>query len=77
MEGSQIAHCIASALVQDLSASTPPDPFYVRPAWALSQGFKSRMVKAVVAIAKGKGVHREVGSEGSWRQISGLRNTNF
>lgn len=51
--------------------------FTVRPAWALSLGFKSRMVKAVVAIAQGKGVHREVESEGSRRQISGLRNTNF
>ncbi|NRF93588.1 hypothetical protein HQN89_21820 [Paenibacillus frigoriresistens] len=49
----------------------------MRPAWALSLGFKSRMVKAVVAIAQDKGVDREVESEGSWRQISGLRNTNL
>jgi hypothetical protein len=51
--------------------------FVVRPAWALSLGFKSRMAKAVVTIAQDKGVDREVESEGSQRQISGLRNTNF
>ncbi|AWI11126.1 hypothetical protein CQJ30_02345 [Caldibacillus thermoamylovorans] len=28
-------------------------------------------------LAKSKGVHREVESEGSWRQNSGLRNTNI
>ncbi|MCE5331621.1 MAG: hypothetical protein LLF95_05705 [Bacteroidales bacterium] len=28
-------------------------------------------------LAKGKGVHREVESEGSRRQISGRRNTNI
>jgi len=27
-------------------------------------------------LAKGKGVHREVEPEGSWRQISALRDTN-
>jgi len=27
-------------------------------------------------LAKSKGVHREVESEGSWRQISGPRDTN-
>jgi hypothetical protein len=51
--------------------------FWVRPAWARSIGFKSRMVKAVVAIAQGKGVRREAESEGSRRQIAGPRNTNF
>jgi hypothetical protein len=28
-------------------------------------------------LAKGKGVHREVEFEGSWRQNSDLRNTNI
>jgi hypothetical protein len=28
-------------------------------------------------LAKSKGVHREVESEGSWRQSSDLRNTNI
>ena len=28
-------------------------------------------------LAKSKGVHREVESEGSWRQSSGPRNTNI
>ena len=28
-------------------------------------------------LAKSKGVHREVESEGSWRQTSGPRNTNI
>jgi hypothetical protein len=28
-------------------------------------------------LAKSKGVHREVESEGSWRQSSGRRNTNI
>jgi len=52
------------------------NPFFgVRPAWALSLGCKSRMV--VVAIAQGKGVYREMESEGGRRQIFDLRNKNL
>ena len=49
----------------------------VRPAWVQSNGCKSRVrVDSVKHIAKDKGVHREVESEGSWRQTSGLTNRN-
>jgi hypothetical protein len=41
----------------------PESAFLVRPVWALSLGFKSRMAKVVVAIAYGKGVHCEVESK--------------
>ena len=50
----------------------------VRSAWALSNGCKSRVSpNSGNRIAQGKGVHREVGSEGSRRQTSGLTNRNF
>lgn len=49
----------------------------VRPAWANSNGCKSRMrPDSGKHIADGKGVHREVESEGSPRQNSGLTNRN-
>lgn len=52
-------------------------PFCVRPAWAQSNGCKSRMrVSSAKHIANGKGVHRKVESEGSRRQTSGLTNRN-
>ena len=34
-------------------------------------------MKAAVAVAEGKGVHREVESEGSPRQTSGPKNMNL
>jgi len=40
----------------------------VRLAWAINIGCKFRTRLAVGSVAKGKGVHREVGSEGSRRQ---------
>jgi hypothetical protein len=41
--------------------------FYVRPAWAQSQGLKSLVCPSSGKdIAKGKGVVREGESEGSW-----------
>jgi hypothetical protein len=49
----------------------------VRPAWMQSNGCKSRVrVDSAKHIAKGKDVHREVESEGSRRQTSGLTNRN-
>ncbi len=49
----------------------------VRPAWVQSNGCKSRVqVDSAEHIAEGKGVHREVESEGSRRQTSGLTNRN-
>ena len=51
--------------------------FCVRPAGARSNGCKSRIrPSSGKDIAKTKGVHREVESEGRWRQISGLTNRN-
>ena len=50
---------------------------FVRPAWAQSNGCKSRVrVDSAKHIAKGKGVHREVESKGNWRRTSGLTNRN-
>ena len=50
----------------------------MRSAWAQSNGCKSRVrVDSAKHIAKGKGVHREVESEGSRRQTSGLTNRNY
>ena len=46
--------------------------FFVCPAWANSNGFKSRTRPSNgKRIAKDKGVHCEMESEGSPRQISG------
>ena len=51
--------------------------FFVRPAWANSNECKSRMrPDSGKHIADGKGVHREVESEGSLKQNSGLTNRN-
>ena len=51
--------------------------FLVRPAWAQSNGCKSRVrVDSAKHIAKGKGVHREMESEGNRRRTSGLTNRN-
>ena len=45
---------------------------------ALSNGCKSRVSpNSGNYIAKGKGVHREVKSERSWRQTSDLTDRNF
>ena len=57
---------------------TPYSPFIaVRPAGARSNGWKSRTrPDSGKCIAYGKGVHREVESEGSRRQTSGLTNRN-
>ena len=52
--------------------------FLVCSARALSNGCKSRVSpNSGNYIAKSKGVHREVKSEGSWRQTSDLTNRNF
>ena len=52
--------------------------FLVCSARALSNGCKSRVSpNSGNYIAKSKGVHRKVKSEGSWRQTSGLTNRNF
>ena len=52
--------------------------FLVRSAWALSNVYKSLShPNSGKAIAQGKGVHREVESEGSRRQTSGPTNRNF
>ena len=52
--------------------------FLVCSARALSNGCKSRVSpNSGNYIAKGKGVHREVKSEGSWRQTSDLTDRNF
>ena len=49
----------------------------VRPAWAQSNGCKSRVrVDSAKHIAKGKGVLGDEESEGSRRQTSGLTNRN-
>ena len=51
--------------------------FMVRPAWAQSNGCKSRVRPCSGKhIAKGKGVGREAESKGSRRQTSGLTNRN-
>jgi len=50
----------------------------VRPAWAQSNGWKSRVrVDSAKHIAKSKGVLGDKESEGSWRQTSGLTNRNY
>ena len=52
-------------------------PYYVRLAAHVSKGWKSQIrPSSGKDIAKTKGVHREVESEGRWRQISGLTNRN-
>ena len=52
--------------------------FFVCSARALSNGCKSRVSpNSWNYIAKSKGVHRKVKSEGSWRQTSDLTNRNF
>ena len=52
--------------------------FYVRPACAYSNGCKSlTCTYSGKRPATDKGVHREVESEGSLRQISGLTNRNY
>lgn len=52
-------------------------PLFVRPAWANSTGCKSRACPdSGKRIAKDKGVHREVESEGSPRQRSDLTYRN-
>ena len=51
--------------------------FCVRLAAHVSNGWKSRIrPSSGKDTAKTKGVHREVESEGRWRQISGLTNRN-
>ncbi len=51
--------------------------FFVCAPWARSNGCKSRTHPGSgKCIAKSKGVHREVESEESWRQSSGLTNRN-
>ena len=53
------------------------DSFVVRLAAHVSSGCKSLIrLSSGKNIAKTKGVHREVESEGRWRQISGLTNRN-
>jgi len=48
---------------------------FVRPAWANSNGCKSRIRPCSGKyIAEGKGVHSDVESEGSPRQTPGLTN---
>jgi len=50
---------------------------FVCPAWSNSNGWKSRVrPNSGKHIARGKGVHREVESEGSPRQTTGLTNRN-
>src|SRR5690606_1278943 len=50
----------------------------VRHAWRLTRRCKSAVeVCSYQPLAKSKGVHREVESEGSWRQNSDPRNTNI
>ena len=52
--------------------------FFVCSARALSNGCKSRVSpNSGNYIAKSKGVHCKVKSEGSWRQTSDLTNRNF
>lgn len=52
--------------------------YIVCSARALSNGCKSRVSpNSGNYIAKSKGVHRKVKSEGSWRQTSDLTNRNF
>ena len=52
--------------------------FLVRPTWAYSNGCKSlTRPDSGKRIAKDKGVHREVESEGSQRQTSGLTYRNL
>lgn len=49
----------------------------MRPAWAQSNGWKSRVrVDSAKHIAKDKGVRCEAESEGNRRQTSGLTNRN-
>ena len=48
----------------------------VRQACVSAIGCKSRMHYTVEALAKSKGVHREVESEGSWRQTFEPTNRN-
>ena len=51
--------------------------FVVRPVWVQSNRWKSvTHPDSGKCIAKSKGVHREVESEESWRQSSGLTNRN-
>jgi hypothetical protein len=51
---------------------------YVRRAWHITRRWKSVIkVYSYLLLAKGKGVHREVESEGNRRQSSGPRNTNI
>ena len=51
--------------------------FFVRPAWANSNGCKSRVRPCSGKhIANSKGVHSDMESEGSSRQTSGLTNRN-
>ena len=53
-------------------------PFFVRPARSCSNGCKSlNHPDSGKVIANGKGVHREVESEGSRRQTSGLTDRNL
>ena len=60
-----------------LSPYTTLRRLFVRPAWANSNECKSRMrPDSGKHIADGKGVHREVESEGSLKQNSGLTNRN-
>ena len=52
--------------------------FSVCPAWVLANGCKSLMSpNSGNHTANGKGVHRELESERSRRQTSGLTNRNF
>ncbi|OZV92466.1 hypothetical protein CAY57_15790, partial [Heyndrickxia coagulans] len=52
--------------------------FSVRRAWRFARRCKSAMgVGSDQPLAKSKGVHREMESEGSWRQNSDPRNTNI
>lgn len=66
-------------LIEPVNKHNPDDPGYlfVRPAWALSIGWKSRTGAGErLPLAEGKGVNREVKSEGSRKQTFDLRYTN-
>ena len=70
---------IVSKIESNKKAAISSDFYYVvRHAWRLTWWWKSTMgVCSNQPLAKSKGVHREVESEGSWRQSSDPRNTNI
>ena len=62
---------------EEIPKKVQTSPFDVRLAAHVSNGCKSPIrPSSGKDTAKDKGVHREVESEGRWRQISGLTNRN-